>query len=64
MFCMKCQKTLSQCTCLDLEERLDRAVLSGFFIYQSCKKCGKHHQRCKCDNPEWEIKNQPKGTAN
>jgi len=61
---MKCNKHLSQCICPDLEERLDGAVLGGHFVYTSCKKCGKHYERCKCEKPEWEIKDQPKGTGN
>lgn len=64
MWCMKCNKHLSECTCLDLEERLDRAVVAGAFVYKYCKKCGKHYARCKCEKPEWEIRDQPKGTDN
>jgi len=64
MFCCICQKELSECTCTNLEDRLDRAVVAGKFIYKYCKKCGKHYERCKCKKPEWGIKDQPKGTAN
>lgn len=64
MFCMKCQKDLSQCTCPDLEERLDKAVVAGAFVYKYCKKCGKHYARCKCEKPEWLIRDQPKGSGN
>jgi len=64
MWCMKCNKDLSECTCPDLEERLDRAVVGGGFVYKYCKKCGKHYARCKCEKPEWEIRDQPKGTGN
>ena len=64
MFCTKCQKDLSQCTGPDLEERLDKAVVAGRFVYRYCKKCGKHYERCKCEDPDWAIKDQPKGTAN
>lgn len=64
MWCMKCNKHLSECTCADLEERLDKATSAGGFVYRRCGKCGKHYERCKCKNPNWEIRNQPKGTAN
>ncbi|MBA7513304.1 hypothetical protein ES705_05319 [subsurface metagenome] len=64
MWCMKCNKDLSECTCPDLEERLDRAVVGGRFVYKYCKICGKHYERCKCKKPIWEIKDQPKGTKN
>jgi hypothetical protein len=36
----------------------------GVFAYKYCKKCDKHYERCKCKNPEWGIKDQPKGTGN
>jgi len=56
MFCGKCQNSLIDCTCLDLEERLDKAVVSGMFVYRYCKTCGKHYARCKCNNPVWATK--------
>lgn len=64
MWCMKCNKHLSQCTCPDLEERLNKAVLGGGFVYKYCKNCGKHYERCKCEKPEWQIRDQPKRTGN
>jgi len=64
MWCMKCNKHLSECDCPDLEERLNSIASKGVFAYKCCKKCGKHYERCRCDNPEWEIKHQPKGTGN
>jgi len=64
MWCCKCNNHLSQCTCPDLEERLNRAASGGGFAYKRCKKCKKHYDRCKCENPEWEIIDQPKGTGN
>lgn len=59
MWCMRCHKPLSECTCEDLEERLNSAVDQGAFTYRYCKKCGKHYERCKCENPEWAIKEPP-----
>lgn len=56
MFCCRCQKDLSECTCEDLEERLKDAVAGGQFVYKYCKKCGHHYAKCKCDDPEWSIK--------
>ena len=38
------------------EERLDKAVAAGVFVYKYCKLCGKHYERCKCENPEYAIK--------
>lgn len=56
MWCLKCNKHLSQCTCSDLEERLDKAVAAKTLIYKYCKLCGKHYERCKCEKPEYWIK--------
>lgn len=56
MVCMVCQKHLSECTCPDLEERLDKAVAGGYFVYKYCKKCNKHYERCKCKKPIWGTK--------
>lgn len=58
MWCVKCQKHLSQCTCPDLEERLNSAVKDGSFAYRYCKICDKHYERCKCKKPIWGIKNK------
>ena len=64
MWCMRCNNHLSQCTCSNLEERLDRAVVGCSFVYKYCKICKKHYERCKCKKPIWEIRDQPKDTGN
>lgn len=56
MVCMKCEKHLSECTCPDLEERLDGAVAGGHFVYKYCIICNKHYERCKCKEPDFRIK--------
>ncbi len=43
---------MDQCTCEDIEERLEQSGAA----YKFCKKCKKHYQRCKCDQPEWTVK--------
>lgn len=53
MYCMKCNKHLSQCTCPDLDERLASLNNASNFIYKKCRKCGKHYDRCKCESPDW-----------
>ena len=58
MDCMKCQKHFSECTCPDLEERLNKAVDAGVFVYRYCKKCDKHYERCKCEEPDWAVKGE------
>ena len=54
MWCCKCQHDLSECTCPDLMERLNRAA-QGNFAYKRCTICQKHYAQCRCTNPEWEI---------
>jgi len=54
MWCMKCNKDLSKCTCSDLQERLF-SVAGPYFAYKMCAKCKKHHAQCKCENPDWKI---------
>ena len=56
MWCMKCNKHLSECTCPDLEERLKNAASSGALVYKYCKKCGHHYEKCGCDEPEWALR--------
>jgi len=36
-------------------ERLNSVTQSGSFVYEMCKKCGKHHSQCKCDEPDRVI---------
>ena len=50
MFCARCQNDLAECTCPDLEERLDSIAN---FSYRKCAKCGRHYARCRCAEPEW-----------
>ncbi len=53
MHCNKCQTDLKECTCENLEERLDDAVRGDHFDYKKCATCGKHYARCKCKEPNF-----------
>jgi hypothetical protein len=55
MWCMKCNHDLSECTCPDLLDRLKSATENAPFVFKRCKKCGRYHSQCKCEQPEWEI---------
>jgi len=61
MWCGVCQKNLSECTCEDLEERLQKVSNSlatkgsGGFAYKRCRKCEKHYTKCRCEQPEFYI---------
>jgi len=59
MYCCKCNNDLIRCTCEDLEERLNRAVMGGGFVYRRCRLCKKHYSRCKCKKPKWETVDAP-----
>jgi hypothetical protein len=61
MWCGKCNQELSDCTCKDINERLQKAAQGGNFAYRSCTNCGKHYSFCKCEKPEWKFNFQPKG---
>jgi len=50
MHCSKCNHDFKNCSCEDLEKRLD-SIPS--LIYKKCTKCGKHYTRCKCEDPNW-----------
>ena len=61
MWCCKCQKELSECTCADLQERLSSVAAGGLFVYRYCRKCGKHYAKCRCPEPIWAIKKNADG---
>ena len=52
MWCGICNNHLSKCICDDLEERLRSVASGGHFAYSEFKKCKKHFERCKCEEPE------------
>ena len=60
MLCTKCGNQLNNCTCDDLEKRLDKAVDSGFFEYKKCCLCKKHYARCKCEEPKFILASEMK----
>ncbi len=51
MYCMQCNNDLSDCTCDDLQERLDN--IGGALVYKKCLKCDKHYEKCECKEPVW-----------
>lgn len=57
MRCMQCNKTLGDCTCPDLQDRLKR--LGGSLVYRKCLICEQHYSKCKCENPKWGTNETP-----
>ena len=55
MWCMKCNHNLADCSCPDLQERLQSVVKSSNFAYKKCAKCNLHYSKCKCSQPKWVI---------
>lgn len=55
MWCMKCNKHVSECICPDIKERLASANAHPNIIIRICLKCGEHYSRCKCKEPQWNI---------
>jgi len=61
MYCTRCGKHISECTCPDIDERL--ASVAGpesNVVYKICRKCGKHYDRCRCKDPEWGLSTELK----
>lgn len=50
---MKCQKDLSECFCEDIDKKFENLKNDPNFIFKMCRLCGKHYQRCRCENPDW-----------
>ena len=53
MDCNKCKKSLKDCECPDIDERMADLRNNPNFIYKMCATCGKHYERCKCEVPNW-----------
>ena len=59
MYCMKCQNDLADCTCSDIQERLNEIAAGGHFVMRVCMLCGKHYAKCECHDPEWTTSENP-----
>ncbi len=56
MWCMQCNKELSECICVDLKERLNEVIAGGHFVTKWCSTCDKHYSQCKCKEPTFYIR--------
>ena len=56
MFCVKCQKDVSDCTCPDIAERLRSLSDGSHHIQRWCLACDQHYSQCKCENPVWGMR--------
>jgi len=48
MFCTRCQHDLAECTCPDIEARLEALSTSGGWALTRCEICGEFAARCLC----------------
>lgn len=53
MVCFECNKELADCTCPDIDKRMEELYNDNYLMFKICKHCRKHHQRCKCEKPYW-----------
>jgi hypothetical protein len=53
MNCGICGESIGDCRCPDMDERMKRLRNHDRYIYKMCAICGRHHERCKCEKPEW-----------
>ena len=56
MFCIKCSKEISDCTCPDINQRMKEASNSPYISMRWCAKCDSHYSKCKCENPDWKVR--------
>ena len=61
MYCTKCSKDISSCTCPDLDQRLEAIGGSCHVILTFCSGCGSHAARCKCPHPKPPLEQRLKG---
>ncbi len=52
MWCMGCQKDLYECSCPDMEERMDKLAQCKHLLLPKCGRCEKIVYACKCPKAE------------
>lgn len=57
MECGKCRKSIGDCTCPDMDERMKSLRNNPRYVYKMCEKCGRHFERCDCEHPVWVSSN-------
>lgn len=53
MICTVCSHEIKNCTCGDIDERLEEIHNDANVIFKICRICSKHYERCQCKKPEW-----------
>ena len=48
MFCTRCQHDLAECTCSDIEQRLETLSKNKGWALERCDICGEFGPRCMC----------------
>lgn len=63
MYCCRCQTHVSDCTCPNIDERLQLLRNGGIFLSKWCNLCNKHYSRCNCPVPSWRYDAPDGGTV-
>lgn len=57
MYCLVCNKDLSECQCPDLAEKMRKLTDEGGPIAARwCARCDNHYSRCFCVDPIWKLR--------
>lgn len=51
MDCPICKKGIKDCTCKDIDLRIEKLLNNPNFLFKFCSSCEKHAERCKCQDP-------------
>ena len=56
MTCNRCGKSLAECQCPDIDERLHAIAYSDAPItFKWCRLCDRHYARCRCVEPDFIV---------
>lgn len=56
--CTQCGRSISDCQCPDIDDRLRRIAhgrLMTDVLFKWCRGCDKHYARCLCATPQFYI---------
>jgi hypothetical protein len=48
MYCTRCKHDVAECTCSDIEERLEALSKNKSWALERCAICGEFNPRCLC----------------
>lgn len=54
--CLVCGAAITDCACLDADEKLRRLTDSIDIVFKWCRGCAKHYRRCRCAVPDFGLR--------